>query len=175
MSDLTAFGIALGSNIGDCRVNLEHGVSLLLERLPEARITKGASLYETDPIDCTPGSQSFWNSVIELEAPLTPQQLHSHLVAVEGLMGRPSERERNSPRPLDLDLLYAGDYQSDDPVLTVPHPRLHLRRFVLQPLAEIRPLLRLPGLAQSIEEALAALEDDPLSVRLVGRWRYGGF
>lgn len=175
MSDLTAFGIALGSNIGDCRVNLERGVSLLLARLPQAHVVKGASLYETDPIDCTPGSQAFFNSVIELEAALTPQELHSHLVAVESLMGRPFERERNSPRPLDLDLLYAGDYQSDDPVLTVPHPRLHLRRFVLQPLAEIWPLLRLPGLSLSIEEALAALEDDPQSVRFIGSWRYGGF
>ncbi|MEN3941314.1 2-amino-4-hydroxy-6-hydroxymethyldihydropteridine diphosphokinase [Prosthecobacter sp. SYSU 5D2] len=167
-----AFGIALGSNLGDRRVHLENAVDALLMRIPAARLAAAASLYETEPVDCAPGSQAFLNTVIELEAALTPQEMHDHLVAVEFLAGRPQERERNAPRTLDLDLLYAGDYQSADPVLTVPHPRLHLRRFVLQPLAEIRPGLHLPGFVASIAQVLTTLADDPSSVRPAGAWRH---
>lgn len=168
----TVFGIALGSNQGDRQNNLEAGVEHLLARVPDARFRVGAALYETDPVDCALGTQAFLNTVIEVEAALLPEELHAHLVAVEALMGRPLERERNAPRTLDLDLLYAGDYQSKDPVLTVPHPRLHLRRFVLQPLAEIRPHLILPGMILTVAEILAALADDPSSVRTVGTWKF---
>lgn len=172
MNPVTAFGIALGSNLGDRRDNLERGVEHLLRRIPEARVVAGASLYETEPVDCAPGTQAFLNSVIEVHASLSPTEMHAHLVAVEALMGRPAERARNAPRTLDLDLLYAGDYASDDPVLTVPHPRLHLRRFVLQPLAEIQPGLKLPGLSLTIGQAMEALTDDPESVRFAGLWKY---
>jgi len=172
MTVATRFGIALGSNLGDRRANLERGVDLLLSRIPDFCGFAGASLYETDPVDCAPGTQAFLNTVIELEAACTPVEMHAHLVAVESLMGRPLQRERNAPRSLDLDLLYAGDYQNDDPVLTVPHPRLHLRRFVLQPLLEIRPSLQLPGLEMTLAAALAALTDDPAGVRLVGTWKH---
>lgn len=167
---MIAFGIALGSNQGDRRGNLESGVEALLARMPEARLTAAASLYETEPVDCAPGTQAFLNTVIELEAPLSPQEMHAHLLAVEALLGRPLERERHAPRTLDLDLLYAGQFQSADPVLTVPHPRLHQRRFVLQPLAEIRPGLCLPGFSVTIAQALSALDDDPSCVRLEGGW-----
>lgn len=172
MMAVTAFGIALGSNLGDRRENLEQGVRHLLDRLPAACLTGGASLYETDPVDCAPGTLAFLNTTIELEAALSPSEMHSHLLAVESLLGRPTEREHHAPRPLDLDLLYAGAYMSPDPVLTVPHPRLHLRRFVLRPLAEMRPDLVLPGFKRSIAECLAALTDDPASVRPAGGWQY---
>lgn len=172
MTASSVFGIALGTNQGDRQENLEAGVTHLLARIPDARFLVGSALYETDPVDCAPGTQAFLNSVIEIEAAISPRELHGHLVAVEALMGRPLERERNAPRTLDLDLLYAGDYQSNDPVLTVPHPRLHQRRFVLQPLAEIRPHLILPGMILTVGEILAALADDPLSVRSAGTWKF---
>ena len=172
MSVTTAFGIGLGSNLGDRRAHLERGVEALLLRIPSGRLLAGASLYETDPVDCPPGTQAFLNTVIELEAPMSPQEMHAHLVAVESLTGRPLERERNAPRTLDLDLLYAGSYWSSDPILTVPHPRLHQRRFVLQPLAEIRPGLQLPGLFGTIAQALSVLADDPSTVRPAGGWHY---
>lgn len=160
------FGIAIGTNLGDREANLRSGFSMLSERVQPAVIIAGG-VYETEPVDCEPGTQAFLNSVIEIEAACTPQEMHAHLQAIEQAMGRPAVRERNSPRALDLDLLYAGDYVSDDPVLIVPHPRLHLRRFVLQPLADIRPELILPGHQRSIAEHLAALTDDPDEVRLV--------
>jgi len=133
------------------------------------------ALYETDPVDCAPGTQAFLNTVIEMAAGVTPHTLHAHLQAVEQALGRPAQREKNAPRRLDMDLLYVGDFVSDDPVLIVPHPRLHLRRFVLQPLADIRPELVLPGHVQTIAEHLAALEDDPAAVRRVGMWCAGSY
>lgn len=159
------FGIALGSNLGDRAANLRRGVELLLQQVPQCRVTEKGGVYETEPVDCAPETQAFLNSVIEIEASCTPSELHGHLAAIEIELGRPPVREKNAPRTLDLDLLYAGDFVSDDPALIVPHPRLHLRRFVLQPLAEIRPDLKLPGHESTISEHLAALQDDPSCVK----------
>jgi 3-methyl-2-oxobutanoate hydroxymethyltransferase len=167
---MTSFGIALGSNLGDREANFQRGVQELLERIPGAHLTAAASLYETEPVDCAPGTAAFLNTVIEIEAALSPSELHHHLQAIEQAMGRISEREKNAPRTLDLDLLYAGDYISANPDLTVPHPRLHLRRFVLQPLAEIRPNQTLPGMKRSVAVMLADLGDDPASVTCLGPW-----
>ena len=152
------FGIALGSNLGDRAENIRRGIELLLARVPGVRLSASAPVYETEPVDCAPGTQAFLNTVIEVEADSLPHELHAHLKAVEQALGRPEKRERNSPRTLDLDLLYADDVVSDDPDLILPHPRLHLRRFVLQPLADIRPDLRLPGLQHSVAGLLAQLE-----------------
>jgi 2-amino-4-hydroxy-6-hydroxymethyldihydropteridine diphosphokinase len=154
----------MGSNLGDREANLKHGLALLIDRIRPLAVLAGG-IYEAAPMDCAPGTQSFLNTVIEIEASFTPQELHAHLQTIEQAMGRPSMREKNSPRTLDLDLLYAGNFVSDDPVLTVPHPRLHLRRFVLQPLADIRPHLILPGHEKSIREHLCVM--DPAEVRLV--------
>jgi len=162
------FGIALGSNLGDREANLRHGLARLIERLQPGVILAGG-LYETVPVDCAPGTQAFLNTVVEIEAACSPQELHAHLQRIEQEMGRAAVREKNAPRTLDLDLLYGGDFVSDDPVLVVPHPRLHLRRFVLQPLEDIRPDLVLPGHRHSIHEHLAALADDPADVKLVKR------
>jgi 2-amino-4-hydroxy-6-hydroxymethyldihydropteridine diphosphokinase len=148
------FGIALGSNLGDREANLRRGIALLLERTPGSRLTAQARFHNTEPVDCAPGTAPFLNSVIEIEAPVSPNAMHEIAASVEQTLGRPAVRERNSPRTLDLDLLYAGDHVSNDPVLTLPHPRLHLRRFVLEPLAEIRPHLVLPGFHQTIAELL---------------------
>jgi 2-amino-4-hydroxy-6-hydroxymethyldihydropteridine diphosphokinase len=161
------FGIALGSNLGDRASNLRRGIELLILRTSGCRITAKGGVYETEPVDCAPGTQAFLNSVIEIEAPCTPQEIHSHLAAIEIELGRAAERQKNASRTLDLDLLYAGDVVSDDPLLVIPHPRLHLRRFVLQPLADIRPDLKLPGHDRTIAEHLAALQDDPSCVKRV--------
>jgi len=155
------FGIALGSNLGDRAENMRLGIELLLARVPGIRLNAKARVYETEPVDCAPGTQAFLNTVIEVEAGCLPQELHTHLKAVEQALGRPEQRERNSPRTLDLDLLYADDLVSDDPVLTLPHPRMHLRRFVLEPLADIRPELVLPGQKVSVATLLLRLEQTP--------------
>ncbi len=153
------FGIALGSNLGDRAENIRRGITRLLERVPGIQLKASAAVYETEPVDCAPGTQAFLNTVIEIEADCLPHDLHTHLKAVEAALGRPEQRERNSPRTLDLDLLYADAVVSDDPELILPHPRLHLRRFVLEPLADIRPDLILPGQTQTNAELLAGLSD----------------
>ena len=152
------FGIALGSNLGDRAENMRRGIELLMARVPGVRLNASAQVYETEPVDCAPGTQAFLNTVIEVAAECSPEELHAHLKAVEQALGRPEQRERNSPRTLDLDLLYADAVVSDDPVLTLPHPRMHLRRFVLEPLADIRPELVLPGQTETVGELLAGLE-----------------
>ena len=152
------FGIALGSNLGDRAANIQRGIDLLLARVPGIRLNASAPVYETEPVDCAPGTQAFLNTVIEVSAGCPPHELHTHLQAIEQALGRPEQRERNSPRTLDLDLLYADDVISDDPNLTLPHPRMHLRRFVLEPLADIRPELILPGQQVSVAELQAHLE-----------------
>ena len=126
----TCFGIALGSNLGDRLRQFHAGVEALLLS-DDIQLLSKAPVYETDPVDCPPGSQAFLNTVIEVKSSLDAHALHQVLQHIEMAMGRPEKRERNSPRPLDLDILYAGQQIIDDEVLTIPHPRLHLRRFVL--------------------------------------------
>lgn len=162
------YGIALGSNLGDRLAHLRRGVTELLARLEGTQLLASGQVYETKPVGCPPGSQSFYNSVIEIQCPLAPHAVQRVLQSIERLLGRPDERERNAPRPLDLDILYADDLMIDDDVLTLPHPRLHRRRFVLQPLADIRPDLVLPHQPSTVAQLLAALADDPASVKLVG-------
>lgn len=152
------FGIALGSNLGDRSANIQRGIDLLLARVPGIQLNAKAPVYETEPVDCAPGTQAFLNTVIEVEAECLPQELHAHLKAIELALGRPEQHERNSPRTLDLDLLYADQVVSDDPSLILPHPRMHLRLFVLEPLADIRPDLVLPGFKVSVAELLAGLK-----------------
>lgn len=163
----TVYGIALGSNEGDRLGNLQRGLAEVLAGIEGAQLLAAGAVYETEPVGCPPGSLSFYNSVVEIGCPLAPHALHRVLQAVEKRLGRPDERARNAPRPLDLDILYAGNLRLDDETLTVPHPRLHLRRFVLQPLADIRPARVLPGQTKSVAELLAALEDDPAAVKHV--------
>lgn len=159
------FGIALGSNLGDRAANLRRALHLLLHQVPGLVLRASAPVYETAPVDCAPGTQAFLNTVVEVEANLHPRALHAQLKNIEQTLGRPAQREKNAPRTLDLDLLYADDFVSSDPELILPHPRLHQRRFVLQPLADIRPELVLPGQRITVAQLLAQLPDDPASIR----------
>ena len=130
----TAF-VGLGANLGDARATL----MLALERLaalPQTRLVRHSSLYRTAPIDSH--GPDYLNAVAELATDLSPQDLLQALQALELAAGR--ERPyRNAPRTLDLDLLLYDDRVLDTPTLTLPHPRMHLRAFVLQPLAEVWP------------------------------------
>jgi 2-amino-4-hydroxy-6-hydroxymethyldihydropteridine diphosphokinase len=111
------------------------------------------------PVDCPPGSASFLNAVAEIQvdpAQLSPSGLLARLQAFEIERGRPAQHGRNTPRPLDLDILYFGDLVLKEAGLTLPHPRLVDRLFVLQPLAELRPALVLPGQTSTVRELLAA-------------------
>ena len=162
-------GIGLGTNVGRRIDNLIQAARAVLARVPDARLTAAGGVYETAPIDCPEGSESFLNTVIEIETDAGAQVIHQVLKEIELDMGRPTIRERNAPRSIDLDILYLGDRVIDEPDLSVPHPRLHMRRFVLRPLADIRPELTLPIHRRTVKVLLESLDDDPAQVVLVRR------
>jgi len=113
---------------------------------------KRSSLLETAPVDCPPGSPNFVNAVVALE-PLpgeTPESLLDRMQALEREFGRVPKTVLNEPRPLDLDLIAFGSERRCTDRLILPHPRAYLRRFVLEPLAEIAPELLLPGHTQTV-------------------------
>ena len=137
---VTAF-VGLGANLGDARATLQDAIERL-RALPESRFVAVSSLYRTAPIDSS--GPDYLNAVALLLTQLPAQDLLGARQAIELQHGR--ERPyRNAPRTLDLDLLLYGDTRIETPTLSVPHPRLHERAFVLWPLAEIAPELVIPG------------------------------
>ena len=158
-------GIALGSNIGDRLANLRSGREALLQVPALGRPLLSSRVYETEPIGTGPDAGQFLNAVVEVEYEGHPIALLDQLQAIEAGHGRPSKRPRNAPRTLDLDILYVGNLVLSNEEIVIPHPRLHLRRFVLTPLNDIRPDLVLPGQQHSVAELFARLSD-PGSVEL---------
>ena len=149
--------IALGSNLGDPRQNVLRAI----ERLQTLSITPllKSSLYETEPVDCPPDSPHFVNAVVAIK-PLeneTPESLLEKLQAIEIAFGRRPKKAANEPRPLDLDLIAFGSENRNSSRLVLPHPRAHLRRFVLQPMCEIAQDLVLPGQSRTVKQLLATL------------------
>ncbi len=146
--------IGIGSNLEDRQSHLEQAVTLL-HSSPGIRLLRASSLYETEPVDVEGGW--FLNGVVEIETSLSPPALLDVLLRIEEACGRPREREKGTARVLDLDLLLYDDHIGDEPHLQVPHPQMHLRRFVLAPLVELRPDLIHPRLGVSVSELLARL------------------
>jgi 2-amino-4-hydroxy-6-hydroxymethyldihydropteridine diphosphokinase len=158
--------IALGSNLGDSRAT----VLAAMDRLQEfsAQPLLRSSLWDTTPVDCPPGSPRFVNAVAGLapKAGETPESLLAKLQALEKAFGRQPKTAHNEPRPLDLDLIAFGSEVRSTPELTLPHPRAHLRRFVLAPLNEIASDLVLPLQAKPVRVLLAELQSDEVVKRL---------
>lgn len=158
--------IALGSNLGDSRALVLAAMDRL-EKLSAVPLLR-SSLWQSTPVDCPPGSPLFVNAVVGL-TPLrgeTPEGLLEKLKVLETEFGRRPKLALNEARPLDLDLIAWGNEMRSTPVLTLPHPRAHLRRFVLQPLAEIAPAFVLPSFAISVAELLARLCSDEVLKRV---------
>ena len=162
-------GIALGSNLGDRLAHLRQARAAILA-LPgvDGASSLTAPVFQTAPVDCTPGSSQFLNSVLEVDCWCDPGVLLLALRAIEARAGRPQNHGFNAPRPLDLDVLYAGETVRQTDELTLPHPRMFQRRFVLAPLSRICPHLILPGQTGTVTAILERLDDDPASVALVG-------
>ena len=146
--------VGLGANIGHRRKTLLRAVDLLAEA-EDVDVLAVSELRETEPVG--PVDQPwFLNAVVRVETILPPWALMNLLLEIEQVLGRVRE-ERWGPRTVDLDLLVFGDETIDSYGLTVPHPRLHERRFALEPLAELDPDLVVPGLGR-VSDALAALD-----------------
>lgn len=158
--------VALGSNLGDSVASVARAMNLLedFSAVPLRR----SSLWDTTPVDCPPGSPRFVNAAVALtpRADETPESLLAKLQALENTFGRKSKLLLNEPRPLDLDLIAFGSEVRATPELTLPHPRAHLRKFVLQPLAEVAPHFVLPQQAFTIAQLLSDLHTDEKVVRL---------
>lgn len=133
--------IGLGANLGDTRAALRAAFAAIAA-LPRTRLKARSSLYRTAPVDA--GGPDYLNAVALIETGLDAHELLAHLLAIEARLGR-ERLYPNAPRTLDLDLLLYADAQIESPALTVPHPRLHRRAFVLAPLAELAPALSIPG------------------------------
>ena len=162
--------VALGSNLGDRLDNLRAARQQISELADIQPPVLSSAIYETDPVDCEPEAPKFLNAVVEFGYNGDPLQLLKKLKSVEEALGRPREHARNVSRKIDIDLLYIGDTRINDGELELPHPRMHLRKFVLQPLADIRPELILPRQAKTVRELLAQLDDTCNVVRLRNDW-----
>jgi 2-amino-4-hydroxy-6-hydroxymethyldihydropteridine diphosphokinase len=154
--------VALGSNLGDRPATLRRALDTLAEQ-PGVELVAYSSLYETDPVG-PPSQGPYLNAAARLRTTLSPRALLGVLLSIEAAAGRLRGPERNAARTLDLDLLLVGDVCVDEPGLTLPHPRLHERAFVLEPLAEIAGAVVHPGLGITIS-ALAERVRDPKAVR----------
>jgi 2-amino-4-hydroxy-6-hydroxymethyldihydropteridine diphosphokinase len=158
--------ISLGSNLGDSR-RIILDVMVRLQKFSNRPLLK-SSLWQTSPVNCPPGSLMFVNAVIRLAPRVgeTPESLLQKLRSLEKEFGRPPKKVLNEPRSLDLDLIAFGTETRNSPELILPHPRAHLRRFVLQPLSEIAPDFILPGQSKTISQLLAELPDEEIVTRL---------
>jgi 2-amino-4-hydroxy-6-hydroxymethyldihydropteridine diphosphokinase len=160
-------GVALGSNLGDRLANLQAARDQLQAIATPGEPFLQASTYQTEPLLCPPGSPDFLNTAVEIHFAGDPFDLLQLTQAIEKQLGRSGSAERNAPRIIDVDLLYFGDQIIDTEELALPHPRIGERRFVLQPLADIRPDLVLPGQACSIVELFETLHSSEPPLILV--------
>ena len=163
-------GIALGSNVGDRLANLRAARQRIEVITAIEPPLLASAIYETEPVDCEPGAGRFLNAVFEIGFSGDAMCLLAALRAIERELGRPSVHPRNRSRTIDLDLLYFGDLDLDTPELQLPHPRMHERAFVLQPLVDIRPELVLPKRRESVAVLLAKLGDSSQLVRIEAEW-----
>jgi 2-amino-4-hydroxy-6-hydroxymethyldihydropteridine diphosphokinase len=162
--------MALGSNLGDRLGNLRAARKAIIDLAGVRLPVLSSAIYETDAIDCEPGAGKFLNAVLEFDYQGDPVALWKSLMEIESALGRRRHHARNVSRKIDIDLLYAGEIQIDTRELQLPHPRMHSRKFVLQPLADIRPDLILPNQTKTIRELLAKLDESGRVVRLTNDW-----
>lgn len=153
--------VALGSNIEDrlrhLRTARDHLLALHNGRSPFL----ASRIYETAPVDCPPGSPCFLNAAIALSTDLPPLDLLDALQHIERSLGRPADHGLNTPRTIDLDILFCDNLAFTLPELTVPHPRLAARPFVLAPLSDVEPDRILPHQSSPVRDLLAALPGHP--------------
>ena len=162
--------LSIGSNLGDRLENL-RAARMAISRIPEVCVTASAPLYETEPVGCAPEYQdkAYYNSILLVGTSLEVHRLFAALQQVETELGRTRTRGRiNEPRTIDIDLIYYDGQSIRSGGLVVPHPRWSLRRFVLQPLADVRGHLVLPGHDRRVRDILAALPEgtQPVTLRM---------
>lgn len=162
--------VALGSNLGDRLEKLRAARKAIADLASVKPPILSSAIYETEPVDCEPGANKFLNAVVEFDYEGGPARLLEQLNRIEEALGRAHDHLKNVSRTIDIDLLYSGDRKIEDGQLRLPHPRLHLRKFVLQPLADIRPGLVLPGQTRTVSQLLKELKESSAVVRFMDNW-----
>lgn len=160
-------GIALGSNLGRRLAHLQLARDMLRKLVPDDTVYLQAPIYQSEPVDCPPDSPDFYNTVIEIDFIGSPYELLEHTQGIEFHFGRGIVHQTNAPRIIDLDILYFGNEVIKETILNIPHQEMTSRRFVLQPLSDIRPELILPGDKATITEHLYHLDSDEPQLSLV--------
>ena len=153
--------LSLGSNLGDRAANLREAMARLRDL---GTITAKSSLYETEPVEVEDSQPWYLNCAAALETELAPQQFLNRVLAIEQAMGRRRTGTR-APRNIDIDIIFFGNAVIESERLTVPHPAMHQRRFVLEPLDEIAPHAQHPVLKRSVRELRDALPPGSGNVR----------
>ena len=162
--------VALGSNLGDPLGNLRAARKAIVDLAGVQPPVLSSAIYETEAVDCEPNAGKFLNAVLEFDYKGDPTDLWKKLMEIESALGRPRHHARNVSRKIDIDLLYAGEIQIDTQELQLPHPRMHSRQFVLQPVLDIRPDLILPNQTKTVRELLAQIDESGKVVRLTNEW-----
>lgn len=154
-------GFSLGSNLYNRKRLLMQAKNLLLSA-PRTRYVDQSPIYETTPVDVKPEYQSmaYLNSVVIVESELPMESWMSYIGKIEKNLGRDRTEDRNAPRTIDIDIIYAGDQIIDGGGLEVPHPRWAERRFVVQPLNDVRPNMILPEMNKPVSVILRSLPND---------------
>jgi 2-amino-4-hydroxy-6-hydroxymethyldihydropteridine diphosphokinase len=163
-------GVALGSNLGDRLANLRAARKAIADLTGAKGSVLESPVYETEPVGCEPGAGKFLNAVLEIEYNGDPTDLLQKLIRIEESLGRDRNHAHNVSRKIDIDLLYAGELNVENEQLQLPHPRLHLRKFVLQPLADFRPELILPNQTKTVRELLAQTGDSTKVTCFAEKW-----
>ncbi len=151
--------LALGTNLGNRLENLKTAIKLLP---PDVRVIKASPVYETPPWGYL-NQADFLNQVLEAETNLTPEELLVYLKGLEAQIGRQASF-KYGPRLIDLDILFYDDLILETAALSIPHPRMHERAFVLVPLAELNPDLRHPKADRTIQELLGNTDQDGINL-----------
>jgi 2-amino-4-hydroxy-6-hydroxymethyldihydropteridine diphosphokinase len=162
--------VGLGSNFGDRLGDLRAARQAILSLSNVKPPILSSPIYETDPIGCEQGAEKFLNAVVEFDYEGDPTNLLEQFIRIEEALGRTRDHPKNVSRTIDIDLLYYGDRDIQSETLQLPHPRMHSRKFVLKPLADIRPELVLSGQKTTVSELLAKLEEPGEVVQIVDEW-----
>jgi 2-amino-4-hydroxy-6-hydroxymethyldihydropteridine diphosphokinase len=162
--------VALGSNLGDRVDNLRAARKAILDLASVKPPIFSSAIYETEPVGCEAEAGKFLNAVVEFDYQGEPASLLEQLIEIEEASGRKRDHPKNISRTIDIDLLYCDARQIDNGVLQLPHPRIHLRNFVLKPLADIHPYLVLPGQIKTVTELLNKKGESGDVVCVADKW-----
>lgn len=165
------YGLSLGSNLGDRLANLIEA-RRRIAALPGTAVVAASAVYETEPVGVSPRHQDarFLNAALAVESALPPERMNAALHAIENDMGRVRSADRNAPRPVDVDIVCADGLRVATDALTLPHPRWASRRFVVRPLADIRPDLAIEPGGPTVRQTLLSLPDKPDVVLFAAEW-----